>query len=62
MSVTEHTARLLDNPEAILSYEDAQAQLYQWLNDLGLGQHLSSFLDAGYNSPLLLYNITEAVS
>ena len=62
MSVTEQTARLLATPDVVVSYEDAQALLYEWLNNIGLGQHLSSFLDAGYDSPVLLAGITEAVS
>ena len=62
VSVTEQTARLLATPDVVVSYEDAQALLYEWLNNIGLGQHLSSFLDAGYDSPVLLAGITEAVS
>ncbi|KAL5262051.1 hypothetical protein ACHWQZ_G007679 [Mnemiopsis leidyi] len=60
VSVTEQTARLLATPDVVVSYEDAQALLYEWLNNIGLGQHLSSFLDAGYDSPVLLAGITEA--
>ena len=59
--MTEQTARLLATPDIVVSYEDAQALLYEWLNNIGLGQHLSSFLDAGYDSPVLLAGITEAV-
>ncbi|XP_063694139.1 uncharacterized protein LOC134825883 isoform X2 [Bolinopsis microptera] len=60
VSVTEQTARLLATPDVVVSYEDAQAQLYEWLNMIGLGHHLSSFLDTGYDSPVLLAGITEA--
>ena len=62
MCVNEPTARLLLNPEAILSYEDSQSLMYEWLNNAGLGQYLTSLLDSGYDSPLLLVGITEAVS